>query len=394
MRRCVILAAVPYPDKLLAEDEEVVRHLHPHWLTLFWPVVWFLVIVGAASFGMAVVPAGRQQGVLRMLVLGARAASCCSIVVLVPLLRWRTTHYVITTHRLLFREGILARRGRDLGLSRITDVSYRQTLWDRIINSGTLTIESAGESGATVLKQIPDSDGVQQLLNHMVEEDADRRAQESAGYLGEHYGPVQCPYGDAPTPGARRLGDDPGARPDTDSWDHGPTDPGAHRTGPSRRAWTGSVGSPDLPSGACACCTPPTGTSAGRCTAPICSPSRRRCSAGWPRSSSRESVDVVLVAGDVYDRAVPVGRRDRRARPRRRRGCRRAGAAGRPDARQPRLRPPAGHLLRAARRRRAARPRRDRRGSTSRSCWPTSTARSPSTACRSWSRRWPGTSSA
>jgi hypothetical protein len=30
---------------------------------------------------------------------------------------------VITTHRLLFREGILARRGRDLGLSRITDVS-------------------------------------------------------------------------------------------------------------------------------------------------------------------------------------------------------------------------------------------------------------------------------
>jgi uncharacterized membrane protein YdbT with pleckstrin-like domain len=109
-------------------------------------------------------------------------------VVLVPVLRWRTTHYVITTHRLLFREGILARRGRDIGLSRITDVSYRQSLWERIINSGTLTIESAGEGGATVLKQIPDSEGVQQLLNLMVEEDADRRAQESAGYVGEYYG--------------------------------------------------------------------------------------------------------------------------------------------------------------------------------------------------------------
>ena len=101
------------------------------------------------------------------------------------MLRWRTTHYVITTHRLLFREGIMSRRGRDIGLSRITDVSYRQTLWERIINSGTLTIESAGEGGATVLKQIPDSEGVQQLLNHMVEEDADRRAQESAGYVGD-----------------------------------------------------------------------------------------------------------------------------------------------------------------------------------------------------------------
>ena len=176
-----------YPDKLLAEDEEVVRHLHPHWLTLFWPVVWFLVVVGGASFGMAAIPAGRQQGVFRLLIF-AVALVLLLTVVLVPVLRWRTTHYVITTHRLLFREGILSRRGRDIGLSRITDVSYRQTLWDRIINSGTLTIESAGESGSTVLKQIPDSEGVQQLLNLMVEEDADRRAQESAGYVGEYYG--------------------------------------------------------------------------------------------------------------------------------------------------------------------------------------------------------------
>jgi uncharacterized membrane protein YdbT with pleckstrin-like domain len=177
---------MPYPDKLLAEDEEVVRHLHPHWTTLFWPVVRLLLIVGAASFGMAAIPAGRQQGILRMVVLAA-ALVLLLVLVVKPLLRWRTTHYVISTHRVLFREGILARRGRDLGLSRITDVSYTQTLWERIINSGTLTIESAGDGGATVLRQIPDSDGVQQLLNHMIEEDADRRAQEGAGYLGEHY---------------------------------------------------------------------------------------------------------------------------------------------------------------------------------------------------------------
>jgi uncharacterized membrane protein YdbT with pleckstrin-like domain len=176
---------VPYPDKLLAEDEEIVRHLHPHWLTVFWPVVRFLLIVGAASFGAALIPPSAQQGTLRLLVLGL-AVVLVLITVVVPLLRWRTTHYVVTTHRLLFREGIVARSGRDLGLSRITDVSYTQTLWERIINSGTITIQSAGEH-ATVLTRIPDSDGVQQLLNHMVEEDADRRAQESAGYIrGDH----------------------------------------------------------------------------------------------------------------------------------------------------------------------------------------------------------------
>jgi uncharacterized membrane protein YdbT with pleckstrin-like domain len=173
---------VAYPDKLLAEDENIVRHLHPHWLTVFWPVVWFLLIVGAASFGAAVIPAGQQQGLLRLGVVVVAVLALIALVV-VPVLRWRTTHYVITTHRLLFREGILARRGRDIGLSRITDVSYHQSVFERLINSGTLTIESAGDSGATVLRHIPDSDGVQQLLNHMIEEDADRRAQENAEYI-------------------------------------------------------------------------------------------------------------------------------------------------------------------------------------------------------------------
>jgi len=50
---------MPYPDKLLADNEEVVRHLHPHWVTLFWPIVRLLLIVGAASFGTAMIPAGR-----------------------------------------------------------------------------------------------------------------------------------------------------------------------------------------------------------------------------------------------------------------------------------------------------------------------------------------------
>jgi uncharacterized membrane protein YdbT with pleckstrin-like domain len=173
---------MPYPDKVLVEDEEVVRHLHPHWLTVFWPVVRFLLIVGATSFGAALVPDGRQQGLYRLLVV-VLAVLLLLVTVVVPVARWRTTHYVVTTHRLLFREGILARRGRDLGLSRITDVSYTQSLWERIVRSGSLTIETAGDGGATVLTRIPDSEGTQRLINVMVEEDADRRAQEGAGYL-------------------------------------------------------------------------------------------------------------------------------------------------------------------------------------------------------------------
>nr|WP_208383404.1 PH domain-containing protein [Modestobacter marinus] len=161
--------------------------MHPHWLTVFWPIVAFLVLVGLASFGAAIVPAGDQQGLYRLVVVGVAVVLAVFLVV-APLLRWRTTHYVLTTHRLLYRVGILSRHGRDIGLSRITDVSFRQTLWERLVNSGTVSIETAGEGGPTVFRAVPDSEGVQQLLNQLVEEDADRRARAGVGHLGDHFG--------------------------------------------------------------------------------------------------------------------------------------------------------------------------------------------------------------
>lgn len=171
-----------YPDKVLGDEEEVVRHLHPHWLTVFWPIVAFLLLVGVTSFGTALVPAGAQQGLWRLVVVGVALVIALRLVAL-PLVRWRTTHYVITTHRVLYRAGILSRSGRDIGLSRITDVSFRKSLWDRVVDSGTVTIETAGEGGPTVLADIPDSDGVQQLLGQLVEEAADCRARAGADHV-------------------------------------------------------------------------------------------------------------------------------------------------------------------------------------------------------------------
>ncbi len=171
-----------YPDKLLAEDEEVVRHLHPHWLTLARPVLVLLLVVGGTSFGAALVPAGPSQGTARAAVAGL-ALLVLVLAVLRPVLRWRTTHHVLTTHRVLLREGVLTRRGRDIALSRIADVSYRQTLGQRLVGSGTLTIETAGD-GATVLERVPGSVGVQQLLVQLMEEDAARRGGPVPGAVG------------------------------------------------------------------------------------------------------------------------------------------------------------------------------------------------------------------
>ncbi len=129
---------------------------------------------------------GDAQDILRIVVL-ALAVIVLILLVIIPVLRWRTTHYVITTHRVMVRTGILSRHGKDIGLTRITDVSYTQSLWDRIIGAGTLTIESAGEGPPQVFRNIPNSDDTQQLINHLVEEDEQSRARDSAQYLGEAY---------------------------------------------------------------------------------------------------------------------------------------------------------------------------------------------------------------
>jgi hypothetical protein len=114
-----------------------------------------------------------------------------------PWLGWRTTHYVFTTHRVLIRRGILHHTGRDISLQRISDVGFRQSLWDRIVRAGTLTIESAGEHGQETLHDIPRSDQMQQTLNRLIEQDHDRRARVAntppPGHVRPHDG--QSGYG-------------------------------------------------------------------------------------------------------------------------------------------------------------------------------------------------------
>ena len=101
----------------------------------------------------------------------------------------------------LIRRGVLHHVGRDIALQRISDVGYSQTLWDRIVGAGTLTIESAGENGQESLHNLPHSDDVQQLINRLIEQDSDRRARNaSQPYPPQAYPPAAPGQPGAPAP--------------------------------------------------------------------------------------------------------------------------------------------------------------------------------------------------
>lgn len=85
-------------------------------------------------------------------------------------LSWWFTQHVITNERLIYRAGITSRSGKEIPLEVINDVSFSQTAWERIIKSGDLLIESAGEQGQSHYRDIPTPEDMQREI-YRVRED-------------------------------------------------------------------------------------------------------------------------------------------------------------------------------------------------------------------------------
>ncbi|OLT12180.1 hypothetical protein BJF78_24975 [Pseudonocardia sp. CNS-139] len=133
-----------YPDEVLVEGEQVVVHKHPHWKMLVLPVFVLLLVVAAGSFLAALVSAQpwAPWAWLAIAVIGLGLVVRFTVV---PVVRWRTTHFVVTTRRVLVRQGVFSRHGIDIPMSRINSVQFRHTLLERLLGSGTLVIESASD---------------------------------------------------------------------------------------------------------------------------------------------------------------------------------------------------------------------------------------------------------
>ena len=163
-----------FPDDSLTNDEHVVLHLHPHWAAMITPVFWTVVGVAAVSAGAIFLPSGAAANVL-LVVIGAVALVLFLWLAFWPFVVWRSTHYVFTNERVLLREGVFRRQQRDIPLTRVNDVSSSQTLWERLLGYGKLTVESAGERGQSELVNIPKVVQVQKVVYELVEADHERR---------------------------------------------------------------------------------------------------------------------------------------------------------------------------------------------------------------------------
>ncbi len=92
--------------------------------------------------------------------------------------KWSTTNFVITSDRVIYRSGVLAKTGIEIPLERINTVLSSQTVVERVLGAGDLIIESAGEMGQQRFTDIKSPARVQNLIH------AQREANNARMYSG------------------------------------------------------------------------------------------------------------------------------------------------------------------------------------------------------------------
>jgi uncharacterized membrane protein YdbT with pleckstrin-like domain len=169
-----------FPRRLLNDDEEVVLDLHPHW--------WFLAAPSAALVAALALSVAVRAGLSPRQHRDAILIPALVLVVVALLwfvaryARWSTTNFVVTTDRLVYRSGVFAKQGKEIPLERVNDISFHQSLFERMVGSGDVVVESAGERGQEQFFKLPRPSRVQNEIYHQIEAAHQREADRTAGH--------------------------------------------------------------------------------------------------------------------------------------------------------------------------------------------------------------------
>lgn len=151
-----------FPDGYLNDGEELILNLKPHW--------WIFAQSGAFVLLALVIAVLLQAGP------GGAVAYVGWLLVLAALInlgvvygKWSTTFFVLSSERLIFRTGVLTKRGVELPIGRIDNINFRQSLFERMIGAGDLLIESAGESGQSRFSNVRKPEAIQNEVYRQID---------------------------------------------------------------------------------------------------------------------------------------------------------------------------------------------------------------------------------
>ena len=162
---------MPFPRRLLNDHEELVLDLHPHWW-YFGPPALGLFGVMVGTFWVQSLLSGWVKTAATYLGIGVIIV--CFAILAVELVKWRTTYFVVTSHRVIYRQGVVARMGVEIPLERIANVNFAQTIFERLVGVGDILIQSGGEDGEQTFTDIARPEEVQNIIHSSLQARASR----------------------------------------------------------------------------------------------------------------------------------------------------------------------------------------------------------------------------
>ena len=151
--------------KLLNPGERLIISTRQHPKALFGPILMLVVLLAVAVAVQVVV----DVQVLTYVVWGLAVLGILWFTVR-PFLVWLTTVHAFTDRRIITRNGIITRRGHDIPLARVSDISIEINLIDRPFGCGSLLIADASTHGMVRLNDIPHVESAQRQLNELLHE--------------------------------------------------------------------------------------------------------------------------------------------------------------------------------------------------------------------------------
>jgi uncharacterized membrane protein YdbT with pleckstrin-like domain len=160
-------APVAFPRRLLTDGEELILDLRPHWIALAGPVLLGVVLVAGLIVALVFTPDSWPSWVRWV---EAAVAVVLFVWLAVPrIVAWSTSHFVVTTDRLIHRSGWISKRSMEIPLEKISDVRFHQGVFERMIGAGDLVLESAGEFGQETFSDVRHPEAVQKVVYEMGE---------------------------------------------------------------------------------------------------------------------------------------------------------------------------------------------------------------------------------
>jgi uncharacterized membrane protein YdbT with pleckstrin-like domain len=132
-----------YVESVLAHGEKIVhRAAISHWKFMASYVVGILLV--AASLGALIIT--RNDGTPTSRIMACVALAIGVVVILVAVIRRRTTELVLTDRRIITKRGFISRDTVEMNLSKVESLHVDQSLLGRLLNYGDVTVVGTGAS--------------------------------------------------------------------------------------------------------------------------------------------------------------------------------------------------------------------------------------------------------